>query len=99
MAAKKVKKAVTKKAAPKKAASKKAATKKKAKKAIPKKAAPATRSAISRSAAPAEEMEGIPCICRKVNGKWFCMKLEDGGLVQCDGPFATKSACEQHRCF
>ena len=27
------------------------------------------------------------------------MKKEDGALVQCDGPFATKEECEAHVCI
>ncbi len=94
MAAKKIKKAVKKKATHKKAVVKKAAPKKKVKKAAPKKAAPpATRAIVI------PDMEGIPCICVQAKKRWFCMKEEDGALVQCDGPFATKEECEAHVCI
>ena len=82
-----------KKAKAKKAVVKKAVPKKKIKEVSIKKAEPATREIII------PEVEGIPCICIKVKKRWFCMKKEDGALVQCDGPFATKEECEAHVCI
>jgi hypothetical protein len=93
MAAKKIKKAVAKKTIPKKAVAKKVAPKKKAKKAAPEEAAPATRAIIIPGKV------GIPCICIKSKKRWFCMKKENGALIQCDGPFATKEECEAHVCI
>jgi len=41
----------------------------------------------------------LPCNCLESEGRWFCMKtLEDGSLIQCDGPFRTREECEAHFC-
>jgi hypothetical protein len=66
--------------------------------------APKKATAKKKSAPPMETeslppVGGIPCICVKANGRWFCMKEDKGELIQCDGPFATKSECEEHFCI
>ncbi|MEP6676069.1 MAG: hypothetical protein ABJA78_12985 [Ferruginibacter sp.] len=78
-----------KSAAPKKAAIKKKTAAKKSK--------PPLESDIEISATP--ETEGIPCICKKIQNRWFCMVEKDGALVKCDGPFATQEECEAHTCI
>jgi hypothetical protein len=97
MAAKKIKKAVPKKANTKKAVVKKVAAQKKGKQAAPEKPPPPTPPATRGIIIP--DMDGIPCICIKATKGWFCMKKEDGALIQCDGPFATKEECEAHVCI
>jgi len=72
----------------------------KKKRSASKKLSPRKKSASKKSASKkSAPLDRIPCICVKANGRWFCMKEENGSLIQCDGPFATKSECEEHVCI